>query len=336
MILLALVLTTGTFAYTYAGTAAATLDATTADEAAINYEPSADQPEWFRILPQSDLVSEILLPCAEGDETEIPSQFPSSGEHWDKVDDMPADDGATYVANGHSHYRTDLYQLTPRAQAQGTEKIDNVTVYFRFADGSSQTVNARAAIKTYGDIFEGTEESQTGGTYVTKSYKWYANPATGKVWTWPEIAELQAGVSLKTPHSTARCTQVYVAVNYEFTIIEGDVPPGYLYDITPHPDYTGDLQVKVYLTNTGNLLKAYKYLNMELYVKDSLEANKQLRYQILSIENGVAILNIEGGAAESYTVELTGGGYRLISYDPAEWGEGWSITPEFYCEVTQR
>ena len=75
---------------------------------------------------------------------------------------------------------------------------------------------------------------------------------------------------------------------------------------------------------------------MKVKVPGSLEAEKDPDYQILSLENGVILFNIEGGSAETYVVEVTGGSYRLISGDPAEWGEGWSITPEFYCEVTQR
>ncbi|GAH63972.1 unnamed protein product, partial [marine sediment metagenome] len=94
--------------------------------------------------------------------------------------------------------------------------------------------------------------------------------------------------------------------------------------------------VKIYLTNTAELLKAYQYLNMKVYVGHSLEAEKTPDYQILSIETGVVLFNIEGGSEESYTVEVSGGSYRLISGDPYEWGEGYSITPEFYCEVAQR
>jgi hypothetical protein len=336
LVLFALALTTGTFAYTYAGATTATLDGTTSEEEAITYEPSDDQPAWEYILPQSEYASEILLPCAAGDETDIPFPSPCSEEHWRMVSNMPANDGATYVANSHpTHYRTDLYKVTA-STSDHPEKIHDVTVYFRFAGVDDKTAYARAVIKTHGTVYEGREESQTGEAYITDSCQWRVNPDTGKIWTWPEVRELQAGVSLKTDHATASCTQVYVAVNYEFRIIQGEVPPGELYHISPNPDYTGDLQVRVYLTNTGDLLKAYRYLNMELYVKGSLEAKKRLRYQVLSIENGVAVFNIEGGTAKNYTVELTGGGYRLISGDPGEWGEGWNIVPEFYCEVTQR
>jgi hypothetical protein len=341
MILLALVLTAGTFAYTYTGAATATLDAT-AVETIATYETSDEQPTWEDVLPQGEYDSEILLPNAAGDETNIRFQLPISGEHWDKVDDWPADGGATYVANALSHsYRRDLYNLTDHFEAEGYETINSVKVRFRFSgstDGGDHIGYAKAAIKTHGVAFEGTEVSQDGGAYITKSYQWTVNPATNKAWTWEEINALQAGVSLRGEGRSwpVYCTQVYVSVDYEFTITEGEVPEGDLYVITPHPEYSGDLLVKLYLTNTGALNKAYKYLNMKIYTKNSLEAAKRPKYQILSMENGVAIFNIEGGSAENYTIEVFGGSYRLISDDPLEWAEGWSITPEFYCEVTQR
>ena len=37
-----------------------------------------------------------------------------------------------------------------------------------------------------------------------------------------------------------------------------------------------------------------------------------------------------------FTVEVTGGGYRLVSDNTSEWGEGWTVTPELYCEATHR
>jgi hypothetical protein len=351
MVLLALVLTTGTFAYTYAGTATATLNATVSSEDVVTYQPSTDQPDWESLMPDGEYADETLVPCAAGDVTDISWQSPLSGEHWDKVDDMPADDGATYVATGARQYQTDLYNLTDDAvDEEGVvTEIKSITVYFRF--NGDRGARAKAVIKTHGAIFEGREESlndatfpgnsgegQPGGDFATRSYQWVANPITGKRWTWEEVNDLQAGVSLKVPghFRQAACTQVYVGIDYEFRITEGDVPEGSLYDITPHPDYTGDMQVKIYLTNTGSLLKAYRYLNLELYVKNSLEAGKSPRYQLLSLENGVAAFNIQGGSAASYTVEVWGGSYRLVSDKSSDWGEGWSMTPEFYCEVTQR
>jgi hypothetical protein len=103
-------------------------------------------------------------------------------------------------------------------------------------------------------------------------------------------------------------------------VTQSEAPPGYLFDITPHPEYTGDLQVKIYLTNTAELLKAYTYLNLELYVAKSLEAERPPTVRVLSLENGVASFNIEGGSALKYTVEVRGGAYRLVSGNPADWG----------------
>lgn len=339
MVLLALVLTTGTFAYTYGGVAVTTLDAIYADAVMTTYELSDNQPNWDSILPEGEYGSEILRPNATGDDTELPTQYPESGEHWDKVDDETPDDGDTYVSTeGSNHWERDLYNVSNYASAGGTETINNVTVYFRFAAGGSYNVRAMAEIKTHGEVFSGDTEVHNGTDFVTMPHQWTNNPATDEPWTWEEINDLQAGVTMKgkNKNKPALCTQVYVLVNYEFTITQGELPTGDLYDITPHEDYTGDLQVKIYLTNTAALLKAYQYINMKLYVANSLEAEEEPDYQVLSMENGVASFNIEGGSAEDYTVQLIGGSYRLVSADPEDWGEGWSIEPEFYLEVTQR
>ncbi len=337
---LALALTVGSFAYTFT-TDWVRLEVTAADGGAeiATQEPAPGQPEWEDILPSSNYDTEYLLPNASGDENNIPYQFPETGFHWEKVDDMPADEEETYVQNsGANQYRRDLYGLTSRMYADGTETITSVTVYFRYTSDDG-VGNAKAAIKTYGTVFEGSEESYAGGNaWQTRSYQWTANPATTEAWTWDEVDDLQAGINLRptNPQIKVSCTNVYVRVDFEIVVIEGAIVTGDLYNITPHPDYTGDLQVKVYLTNTANIIKAYQYLNMKLYVANSLEADKTPDYQMLTLENGVALFNIEGGASANYTVEIIGGGYRLVSDNPIEWGEGWSVTPEFYSEVTQR
>ena len=68
----------------------------------------------------------------------------------------------------------------------------------------------------------------------------------------------------------------------------------------------------------------------------TLYPGKTPEYQVLSIENGVVLFNIQGGSAAKYTVSVSGGAYRIISDKPKEWGTGWSVEPEFYCEVGQR
>jgi hypothetical protein len=332
-LMVALTLSSGAYAYTYA-TASNTIAVAepTGDIVAVAEADANDQPDWDDILPEGLYYSEYLLPCAPGDVTNIPLQVPIFGEHWDKVDDIPADDEITYVANWqHNQYRSDLYKLTDYIDAGGWEDINSVTVHFRVAGESG--ARARAIIKTNGTYFAGNDEIHPGGDYIDMSYQWTVNPATDEAWTWDEINELQAGISLegvKQGGSTS-CTQVYVLVDYEYVIIEGDVPDGELYEITPHPEYPGDLSVRVYLVNSGALIKAYQYINMKL----SLEGDNE-DFKLLSLDNGVATFNLEGYSDGTHLLSVIGGSYRLVSGDPDEWGDGWSITPEFYCEVTQR
>ena len=114
------------------------------------------------------------------------------------------------------------------------------------------------------------------------------------------------------------------------------MPTGDLFDITPDDDYTGDLAVKVYLTNTGALVKAYQYLNMKLKLPGSVEAGETPDYRLLTLENGVATFNLKDYLpAGTYTLSVTGGSYCLVSTDPSQWDPDYEIEPEFYCEVTQ-
>jgi hypothetical protein len=341
IIMLALVLTTGTFAYTYSNTTqnVTTVQGILADDEFTTYQVSEEQPDWNSIMPEDKYNIEILFPVAAGDDTEFPTQFPDSGEHWDKVADMGAADTDAYISTqGSGHWERDLYHLSPFYGMGGLAKISNIIVYFRIAAGGDYDVKAMAALKINGNVFEGPNETTSGTNFVTYSWQCDINPSTNEAWTWEELNQLQAGLTAKGDkrNNPALCTQVYVVVNYTYAIIQGSVPEGDLFDITPHPDYTGDLLVKIYLTNVVELIKAYEYVNIKVHMTDSLEAAKTPDYQIIAIDTGVAIFNIEGGTASTYTVSITGGAYCLISDTPEEWGPGWSVRPEFYCEVAQR
>lgn len=479
-LVVALALGGGIYAYAYT-TATATIGITEPTGDVATCELAPNQPDWNSVLPGGGGAgTEILRPNAAGDETNIPSQYPPSEEHWDKVDDETPDDWGTYVCTTGDAYKRDLYNL-PAPSGSGT--INKVTVYFRFSgdkvsatiasddfesggwsggsgwlydwydegdaritgdgmphggsyhlrlrrasgyvdravnlagqtnvrlqfwakadsfeageyaeclvspddvnwttvktwvDGEDDNIYhfydidlsgftmssefwiafdaemsgkydylyiddlevvsadaaytgyAKAAIKTHGTVYEGSEYSQTGKTFVTKSYEWTTNPATGSAWTWDEIDALQIGVSLKGEQAGAHgfCTQVYVSVAYEVAPeICGDVPTGDLFIVTPNPDYTGDLLVKVYLVNTGSLIRAYQYLNMELTLQGADE-----NPQLLTLQNGVATFALQNCAGGTHTLSVTGGSYCLTSATPPEN----CITPEFHCEVTQR
>jgi hypothetical protein len=290
------------------------------------------------------LASEIIVPNGAGDETGIDEQYPTSGVHWDKVDEYPAADNATTYVSTYtsSFYQTDLYTLSePQPQVVSEVKtIKGITIYFRvnYSVNANEGASAESVIKTNETVYTGAPVTVTTTNYTLFSYAWAGNPNTNKPWTWDEIAALQAGVGIKSgaKKQFTSCTQVYVAVNYEKKIIQNEVPEGNLFDITPDHNYTGDLHVNIYILNAAALMKAYSYLNIELYVKYSVEAGQVPAFQALTLTNGAASFNIEGGSALMYTVQVWGGAYRLISTDTTEWAEGWSVVPELYCEVTQR
>jgi len=73
----------------------------------------------------------------------------------------------------------------------------------------------------------------------------------------------------------------------------GEVPSGDLFNISPDATFTGVIRAKVYLANTGDLIKAYSYLNMKLYLPGSLEAGETPNYRMLTLQNGEAAFTLE-------------------------------------------
>ena len=333
---LALVVTSGLYVFAYP-TATATMDVAVAGVEIATAELSATQPDWNSVLGFSG--TETLRPNAPGDEIgpEV-EQFPVSGEHWDKVDEAITDGDTTYVSTEWFDWQEDLYNIPDHSLGSGT--INYVKVYAvakREAHGGSPQSSLYIHIKTNGVEYNGTQDTLTT-SYLLYSYQWNTNPQTLAAWTWDEIDALQIGVGIRRPKSGryTRVTQLYAEVGYSTIKLSGDVPTGDLFDITPDDDYTGDLVVKVYLTNTGDLVKAYQYLNMKLYLEGSVEAGETPNYQLLTLDNGEATFNLQGYAPGTYTLSVTGGSYGLVSTDTSQWEAGWTVTPEFYSLIMQR
>jgi len=116
----------------------------------------------------------------------------------------------------------------------------------------------------------------------------------------------------------------------------GTWPTGTLFDVDPHWDYTGDLVVKVYLVNTGDLIQRYHHLNMALEFQDSTgtASDNQAEAQVLNLSNAEVTFDwVNGTGTPPYYVEVTGGGYRLHGWRT---GLGGSASPQIWCEVVQR
>jgi len=117
---------------------------------------------------------------------------------------------------------------------------------------------------------------------------------------------------------------------------QGAVPTGNLFEVTPAAGYSGDLMVKVYLTNAGALIEAYQCLNMGLYLEGSAEASETPNYRLLTLDNGSAAFDLTNISGAACNLSIIGGSYSLVSDNSSLWHTGWSVTPALYCEVTQR
>jgi hypothetical protein len=155
----------------------------------------------------------ILRPTGAGAETNIPTQFPTTTYHWDKVDEATADDATTYVASQNStSYVRDLYALATTSQA-GT--INWVRVYIRVYALAGY---AKTALKSGTTVYDGAPQTLPQEVW-TEYYTEYAT-MDGVAWTWAKVNAAQSGVSLAgtgDKGSGGQCTQSWLVVDYTET-----------------------------------------------------------------------------------------------------------------------
>ncbi|MFC1949219.1 hypothetical protein ACFLW0_03500 [Chloroflexota bacterium] len=331
-----LTLCAGSYAYAFS-TDSITISVTEANDDIASSNVTATQPSWSDVLiNKSEVV--YFRPNANGDETTITDQYPAEGEHWDKVDEVTSDNDSTYVATLNQNWEEDIYNINDHSTQTVGGAINYIKIYAiaRTTANTTQT-NLHIRIKTEGVVHDGSEESLTT-SYDTYSYQWDINPETSANWTWAEIDALQVGVGIRRPDvgEYTQCTQVYAEIGFEAPPLSGNTPTGNLFVVTPHPEYTGDLAVKLYLANTADLTRAYQSLNMNLYLEDSLEAGQTPSYRVLNIDNGIVTFKLEDGGSDNHTLSVIGGNYTLYSREISEWDADWTVVPEIYCEVVQR
>jgi len=335
-LVLLLVISGGIYAYTYT-TVTGTIGTPTPTGNLATANATASQPNWDSVLwtVNDDL---ILRPNAAGDETDIKYQYPDSGEHWQKVDESSPDDDSTFVFTPSLGWEEDLYNIPDHSTQTAGGDINYVEVFMTSrASANTTQPSAYVNIKTYGLEFPGLSENLTT-SYMEYSNAWSENPVSSSSWAWTEVDSLQIGLGMRRGgvNINSLCTQVYADVNFDAPELNGNTPTGDLFEITVNDDYSGNLQVRVYLTNTAALLKAYNYLDLYLYLESSEEAGETPSYQLLDLENGLATFNLVGVSGGSYTLSVTGGTYQLFSREVSEWAAGWTVSPELYCEVEQR
>jgi hypothetical protein len=157
------------------------------------------------------MATEILRPNAAGDETAL-DQYPTSGSHYDKVDEVTPDNDSTYVYNsakGAAWYR-DLYNL-PAHSGSGT--INKITI--KIVARNSLWAGVEIFCKTHGTGYSDGDSWYNHYSYTEKTWELTTNPNTSAAWTWDEIDALQIGVQMWCGDGQwGRCTQVYVEVDY--------------------------------------------------------------------------------------------------------------------------
>ncbi|MGD0978148.1 MAG: archaellin/type IV pilin N-terminal domain-containing protein [Candidatus Bathyarchaeia archaeon] len=150
-----------------------------------------------------------LRPNGAGHYSEL-SQYPNSGNHYDKVSETTSDGDATYVYTTSTSTQRDSYTFTSTS-ATGT--INSVTIYIVARATNSGT--ASTVVRISGTSYYGTSNTLTT-SYTPYSTQYTLNPDTNAAWTWADVSSLDAGVRLarSSGQTDARCTQIYVVVNY--------------------------------------------------------------------------------------------------------------------------
>ena len=152
----------------------------------------------------------ILRPNGSGSITNLSTA--GCGSNWQCVSEVTADEDATRLERASNSYATDVYALED-IPFTGCD-ILRVTVFFR-ARVTKINGYAKAIIYVNGTEYQGTESSLTT-SYTNYSYQWNSNPNSGSAWSWADIINLEAGLSLKGQANSfpAYCTQVWLEIEY--------------------------------------------------------------------------------------------------------------------------
>lgn len=157
----------------------------------------------------------LLRPNAAGTNTNITTQFPASGVHYDKIDEVTADEDATYLEEVTPSTNYDTFALP--ASGLSDLVIDSVTVYVRGKNQAGAGAGRRLDPVVYvnGAVYWEDTGVPTA-SYANNSQAWAVSPDTAIAWTWAEIDALEVGVRIGTGTGGdwVRCTQVWVVVAY--------------------------------------------------------------------------------------------------------------------------
>lgn len=172
------------------------------------------------MIPVVDVIADgeaqtlTLRPVGVGTQTQITSQFPASGDHWDKVDESVPDNNTSYIYSSSVTIKVDAFELPDHTFEIGV--ITNVKVY---AVAKDTNVNGRSALglKIDGTVYRTGEQLPSDDVWTALTpYESATNPATSDNWTWADIDAMEVIVYQRysVTVSTVYTTQTYVEVTF--------------------------------------------------------------------------------------------------------------------------
>jgi len=158
----------------------------------------------------------VLRPSGAGTNTGLSVSGCTS--NYDCVDDTTADGDTTHVYNSASTSQVlDTYALADHSTETGTISSVVIRAYLGAA-GTVPSPTYLLAVRTHSTNYTHPASAAvySSATYSAVSYTMTVNPNTGTAWTWTEIDDMEAGLSLarETAQKYLKCTQVEVEVTY--------------------------------------------------------------------------------------------------------------------------
>lgn len=117
----------------------------------------------------------------------------------------------------------------------------------------------------------------------------------------------------------------------------GKIPQGNLFNISPSANYSGDLQVNVYLDNLDQLSYKYGLLLMRVRIVNGANSTVDVENMTkpLTLNNGQVSFTCDGlTPLTTYYIQMTGGVYRTYPWAYLT-GSGGSYVPSITAEVLQ-
>jgi hypothetical protein len=149
--------------------------------------------------------------------------------NYANIDEVVPDYNSTIVEvpNKNVYYK-DSYTMPSHTTETGT--INSVTVW-AVCCKTQYTAPCYAKVLVYigGTLSYSPEFTLpfSGGSsgWLSCSHTWTENPDTSSPWTWDDIDNLEIGIALKSTiyNTIARCTQVYVVINYDKNYINPEM-----------------------------------------------------------------------------------------------------------------